>query len=126
MHKKLIGYGGGFAQIFGPDGRALADRLPGDEEGILYAEINLAEIAMAKQAADPVGHYSRRDVFTVTFNDQPLDPIKRDKDNKGASFLGRALPQTTVVAPSLPIKASDLEIPKLPSEHEDIENEVQN
>lgn len=126
MHKKLIGYGGGFAQIFGPDGRALADRLPGDGEGILYAEINLAEIAMAKQAADPVGHYSRRDVFTVTFNDQPLDPIKRDKDNKGASFLGRALPQTTVVAPSLPIKASDLEIPKLPSEHENIENEVQN
>jgi aliphatic nitrilase len=122
MHEKLIGYGGGFAQIFGPDGRALAERLPGDAEGILYAEINLAEIAMAKQAADPVGHYSRRDVFTLLFNDQPLGPVKRHKDVTEASSLERALPQTTVAAPSLPLRASDLQISALPSVHEKIEN----
>jgi len=126
MHEKLIGYGGGFAQIFGPDGRALVDRLPGDGEGILYAEINLAEIAMAKQAADPVGHYSRRDVFTLLFNDQPLGPVKRHRDTTEASSLERALPQTTVAAPSLPLKSSDIQIPKLPLAHENIENEVQN
>lgn len=126
MHEKLIGYGGGFAQIFGPDGRALADRLPGDAEGILYAEINLAEIAMAKQAADPVGHYSRRDVFTLLFNDQPLGPVKHHKEIAGASSFDRALPQAMVTTPGLPLKASDLQIPKLPSAHENIENELQN
>jgi aliphatic nitrilase len=126
MHEKLIGYGGGFAQIFGPDGRALAERLPGDAEGILYAEINLAEIAMAKQAADPVGHYSRRDVFTLLFNDQPLGPVKRNKDITEASSLEQALPQVTVTAPGLPHKASSLQIPKLAAAHTNIENELRN
>ena len=126
MHEKLIGYGGGFAQIYGPDGRGLADRLPGDAEGILYAEINLAEIAMAKQAADPVGHYSRRDVFTLLFNDQPLGPVKRYKDITEASSLERALPQTTLTAPSLPLNASDLQIPKVPTAHASIESESHN
>jgi len=79
-HEKLIGYGGGFAQIFGPDGRPLAERLPADAEGILYADINLAEIAMAKQAADPVGHYSRPDVFSLQFNNQSLTPLRHSKD----------------------------------------------
>ncbi|OXR47947.1 amidohydrolase [Pusillimonas sp. T2] len=80
MHEKLIGYGGGFAQIFGPDGRPLAERMPADGEGILYAEIDLAQITMAKQAADPVGHYSRPDVFSLQFNNQAQSPVKRLKD----------------------------------------------
>lgn len=79
-HEALIGYGGGFATIFGPDGRELAEKLPPDAEGILYADIDLAEIAMAKQAADPVGHYSRPDVFSLQFNNQSLTPIKQLRD----------------------------------------------
>ena len=79
-HEALIGYGGGFAIIFGPDGRALTERLPADAEGILYADIDLAEIAMAKQAADPVGHYSRPDVFSLQFNNQALTPVKHLRD----------------------------------------------
>jgi aliphatic nitrilase len=66
--KKLIGYGGGFGRVFGPDGSDLATPLAEDEEGILYADIDLAHIALAKQAADPVGHYARPDVFTLQFN----------------------------------------------------------
>ena len=124
MHEKLIGYGGGFAQIYGPDGRALADRLPSDAEGILYADINLAEIAMAKQAADPVGHYSRRDVFTLLFNDQPLGPVKRNKDIADASSFERALPTATAAAPGLPLMAPSLQLPKLASVHESMENEI--
>ena len=126
MHEKLIGYGGGFAQIYGPDGRALADRLPSDAEGILYADINLAEIAMAKQAADPVGHYSRRDVFTLLFNDQPLGPVKRNKDIADASSFERALPTATAAAPGLPLMAPSLQLPKLASVHEPMENEIPN
>jgi predicted amidohydrolase len=116
MHEKLIGYGGGFAQIFGPDGRALAERLPADGEGILYADINLADIAMAKQAADPVGHYSRRDVFTLQFNDQPLGAVKRLKDITSPNAFERNIPLTTSIpTPSLSITAPDLTPSKLPS-----------
>jgi predicted amidohydrolase len=66
--RKLIGYGGGFARIFGPDGSDLTEALPEDGEGILYADIDLAQIVLAKQAADPVGHYSRPDVYGLHFN----------------------------------------------------------
>lgn len=63
--------GGGFARIFGPDGRPLAEPLPEDAEGIMYAEINLGMIAIAKSAADPVGHYSRPDVTRLLLNTHP-------------------------------------------------------
>jgi aliphatic nitrilase len=60
--------GGGYAMIFGPDGRELCAPLPEDAEGLLYAEIDLAMIALAKAAADPVGHYSRPDVTRLLLN----------------------------------------------------------
>src|SRR6266404_990268 len=54
--------GGGHAVIYGPDGSSLAEKLPPDQEGILYADIDLGMIGVAKNAADPAGHYSRPDV----------------------------------------------------------------
>jgi nitrilase len=57
--------GGGFSMIFGPDGRKLVDPIPEDEEGILYADLDPAMIAIAKAAADPVGHYARPDVVRL-------------------------------------------------------------
>lgn len=63
--------GGGHARIFGPDGSPLAEPLDPTEEGLLIADIDLAMIAYAKAAADPVGHYSRPDVFRLMFNNQP-------------------------------------------------------
>ncbi|MFF0815570.1 nitrilase-related carbon-nitrogen hydrolase [Rhodococcus sp. NPDC003318] len=65
LKKQLLTLGGGHARIFGPDGRELAEPLPATEEGILYADIDYAHILAAKSAADPVGHYSRSDVFTL-------------------------------------------------------------
>jgi nitrilase len=42
-----------------------------EEEGILTAEVH-AEIARAaRYKFDPVGHYSRPDVFTLVVNDSP-------------------------------------------------------
>ncbi|WP_029495847.1 nitrilase-related carbon-nitrogen hydrolase, partial [Gluconobacter thailandicus] len=64
----LLHVGGGAARIYGPDGRELATPLPQDAEGLLYAEIDLAAIPVAKAAADPVGHYSRPDVTRLLFN----------------------------------------------------------
>ena len=59
---------GGFSMIFGPDGRKLVDPIPEDQEGILYAELDPAMIAIAKAAADPVGHYARPDVVSLLIN----------------------------------------------------------
>lgn len=61
----LLGRGGGHARIFGPDGRSLAEPLAPEEEGIIVADLDYAAILAAKNAADPVGHYSRPDVFTL-------------------------------------------------------------
>ncbi|MEV7135894.1 carbon-nitrogen hydrolase family protein [Arthrobacter sp. NPDC093128] len=68
MKRDLLKLGGGHARIYGPDGRSLATPLAPTEEGILYADINYGEILAAKNAYDPVGHYSRPDVLQLLFN----------------------------------------------------------
>jgi nitrilase len=68
---QLLKVGGGFTRIFGPDGAPLCDPLPEDAEGILYADVNLDMISIAKSAADPVGHYARPDVTRLLLNTAP-------------------------------------------------------
>ncbi len=60
--------GGGAAQIYAPDGRPLCEPLAEDEEGILYADLHPDMITLAKNAADPVGHYSRGDALSLVIN----------------------------------------------------------
>lgn len=48
--------------IVGPDGDLLAGPLVG-ETGIVLAELDLGRISRARRQFDPVGHYSRPDVF---------------------------------------------------------------
>jgi aliphatic nitrilase len=57
--------------IYGPDGSSLAEKLAPDQEGLLYAEIDLGMIGVAKNAADPAGHYSRPDVTRLLLNNKP-------------------------------------------------------
>lgn len=76
--RDLLKIGGGFARIYGPDGADLATPLPPDQEGILYADINLDAVTMAKVAADPVGHYSRSDVTRLLFNSESRRPVTND------------------------------------------------
>lgn len=75
--RQLLKFGGGAARIFGPDGRSLAKPLAPDEEGILYATIDPQQVALAKAAADPVGHYSRPDVVRLLFNPEPQTRVQR-------------------------------------------------
>jgi aliphatic nitrilase len=74
--KPLVHAGGGHAVIYGPDGSPLAAKLPEDQEGLLIAEIDLGAIGVAKNAADPAGHYSRPDVTRLLFNNKPAKRVE--------------------------------------------------
>ena len=75
-HHELMASGGGHSRIYGPDGSALADPISEHEEGILYADINLEAIAIAKCFADPIGHYARSDVTQLLLNRSAAPPMK--------------------------------------------------
>lgn len=75
VKRQLLKIGGGFTRIYGPDGSPLAEPIPEDEEGIMYAEIDLGVISLAKAAADPAGHYSRPDVTRLLLNQMPGDRV---------------------------------------------------
>lgn len=55
--------GGGSSAVFGPDGRLLTDDLDERAEGVLYADVDLAEITRIKMFAHATGHYSRPDLL---------------------------------------------------------------
>jgi nitrilase len=55
----------GFTTIVAPGGTVLAGPVLEREE-ILYADLDLESIRTSRQQFDPVGHYSRPDVFTLT------------------------------------------------------------
>ncbi len=62
------------SMILGPLGQYLAGPLPG-EEGILYADIDLKDRIIPKQAQDIVGTYNRMDVFSFGVNKKRHVPI---------------------------------------------------
>ena len=74
--EELLLPGGGSAMIFGPDGAPLCDYLDENTEGLLYADIDLGAIAIAKSFADPAGHYSRPDVTRLLLNVSPIAPVE--------------------------------------------------
>lgn len=97
-----LGFGGGWARIIGPDGKDLVRPLGEEEEGILYAELDLGEIALAKFAADPVGHYARPDVFSLNFNAAPNPRVIRTEsavEHEAANGAGDAPALTSAPMP---------------------------
>jgi nitrilase len=72
----LLHEGGGHAVIYGPDGSPLGEKLAPDQEGMLYAEIDLGAIGVAKNAADPAGHYARPDVTRLLLNNKPANRVE--------------------------------------------------
>jgi len=66
--EELLSVGGDYSVIYGPDGQELAERIPHDQEAILYAELNLHMIGYSKAVADPAGNYAKRDSTRLLVN----------------------------------------------------------
>jgi aliphatic nitrilase len=73
--RQLLLEGGGFARIYAPDGQLMHEPLPEGAEGIVYADLDLGLISLAKAAADPAGHYARPDVTRLLFDRTPGDRV---------------------------------------------------
>ncbi len=83
--RELLPLGGGTARIFAPDGSPIGAPLPDTQEGLVFADINLDAISLAKAAADPSGHYSRGDVFRLLMNKEARSSVVYE----GADATGR-------------------------------------
>ncbi len=73
----------GNTAIIGPEGEILAGPLVG-EEGVLYAEIDASRARAARQQFDPVGHYSRNDVFHLVVDTTPRVAVSRQNAQQDA------------------------------------------
>ena len=71
----------GGSVIISPFGKVLAGPLY-DEEGILFAELDMAEIAQSKYDFDLTGHYARPDVFQLIINEKPFSPVTYKANNE--------------------------------------------
>jgi len=81
-------FGGGFAAIYAPDGTQITAPTKPDEEIILYADIDLDDINLAKLLGDPVGHYSRPDLLSLHVNSRPK-PLVSYEGKQDYSLLNR-------------------------------------
>lgn len=63
-----------FSGIIGPDGRVIGEGLV-DDEGIVYADIDLSRCIQPKQMHDITGHYNRFDVFQLHLNRAAQQPL---------------------------------------------------
>lgn len=64
----------GGSVIVGPLGDVLAGPLY-NESGLVVAEIDTDDIIKAKYDFDVVGHYARPDVFSLTVDERPKEPV---------------------------------------------------
>lgn len=72
----MVEAGGAWAEIIAPDGHTIGSPISGNNEGILYADIDLEDIIYMKNACDTVGHYTRPDLLQLLFNRETPLPVK--------------------------------------------------
>ena len=69
-----------FSGIIGPNGAVIGEPLI-DEEGIVYADIDLSKCIQPKQMHDILGHYNRFDIFDLRVNTSPRKNITFTQNN---------------------------------------------
>ena len=69
--------------VIGPDGRTVGSPLI-DDEGIVYADIDLQRCIQPRQMHDITGHYNRFDVFDLRVNRKRLQPAAFSDTAAGA------------------------------------------
>jgi aliphatic nitrilase len=74
-----------FSGVIGPDGRVVGEPLI-DDEGIVYADIDLSRCIQPRQMHDITGHYNRFDVFDLRVNRRPLQPARFDSTEEPVVF----------------------------------------
>lgn len=84
--RALLTAGAGNSRIFGPDGTPLGKPLDEHAEGLVIADIDLSLIDLAKNAADPTGHYAKTDATRLLHDDRPKPPVTRPGEDTGPYF----------------------------------------
>jgi hypothetical protein len=79
MRAMLSGTPAAFSGIYGPDGRLITEPLI-DDEGIVYAELDLDRCIEPKQYHDIIGHYNRFDIFELNVNRTPQSAVRLHGD----------------------------------------------
>ena len=74
-----------FSAVLGPDGRVIGQPLI-DQEGIVYADIDLARCIQPRQMHDISGHYNRFDIFDLRVNRRGLQAARFDDAAESPSF----------------------------------------
>ena len=64
----------GDSVVVAPGGELVAGPLHG-EYGILYADIDPARVKSSRRALDVAGHYARPDIFQLSVNREPQNPV---------------------------------------------------
>ncbi len=76
---------GGGSSVIGATSRVLSGPMPGDEQGLLLAELDLHDCVRAKVVHDYSGHYNRADVFTLEVR-APSHRLLRRLDGAGVGL----------------------------------------
>ncbi len=72
--KLMAGKNYALSAIYGPDGSCIGGPLI-DEEGIVYADIDLDDLIIPKMMQDITGHYNQFNVFSLILNKEPHKPL---------------------------------------------------
>ena len=76
-----------FSGIIGPDGTLIGDGLI-DEEGIVYADIDLEKCIKPKQMHDILGNYNRFDIFDLRVNTKKQEAISFEEKSESERYSG--------------------------------------
>ena len=71
----------GGSAIVSPLGEVLTGPL-WDQEGILYAELDMGAVVRARFDFDPVGHYARPDVLRLVVDERPKPPLVKEEPER--------------------------------------------